>query len=239
MVLLLGLVSGALAQPEPAAADQRGLFTSLVPDATVTIWKHPMGADMVEIAMTAPGYPAKLLGDQIAHLGKYLGSDPRGLQIWDYDLDPDKANMHFTKATFAVDGVINRQVGAFRLNPFVKAFAGAEAPWTVHCMDLVFQGEAPTSKMIRLWRSKSAILEARYDQSPDRRLSGVDYRVRLLAQDPARMDIPEPSDDRPDRQKTAPAPSGSDWASIAVLLIAATAVGALVYSLLLRGRPNR
>ena len=124
-LVLLGLSWVAIAQTDSVPQESKSLFESQVPDATITIKKHPLGADMVEVTMTASGYPPELLKSQIQHLGKYLHSDPRGLQVYDYVLDPSNPNTHFTKAQFAVDGVILRQLGSVRLNPFAQAFAGA------------------------------------------------------------------------------------------------------------------
>jgi hypothetical protein len=59
----------------------------------------------------------------------------------------------------------------------------------------------------------------------------------LLSQDPAKMDIPEPGDKPLTQEAKPPRAPGIDWTTIAVFVIAAGAVGALVYSLLLRGRP--
>jgi hypothetical protein len=138
---------------------------------------------------------------------------------------------------FAVDGVIDRQKGAMRLNPFAKAFAGAATPWTIHSLDLVFQNESPTSTTLKRWEGKGVIVEGRFQDSKDPMLKGIEYRIQLISQDPAKMDIPEPGDKAVAAVTKAPRASGADWATIAVFLIAAGAVGALVYSLLLRGRP--
>jgi len=197
-----------------------------------------MGADMVELTMTAAGYPQQLLRDQIRQLGVFLNGDPRGVQIWDYVLDPSNPTAHFTKATFAVDGVIDRQQGSVRLNPFAKAFAGAKTPWTVHSMELQFQGEVPTNRMIQVWRGQGAVVEGRFETSKDPRLAGIEFRIQLLTQDPAKMDIPEPGDAPKTQPKKPLRQTGSDWMTIGVFIVAAAAIGALVYSLLLRGRPK-
>jgi len=238
LLLLVGLLRTAVAQTGSGPDSQQSLFSSQVPDATITISKHPMGADMVEVTMTAPGYPPRLLGAQLKALGKYLHSDPRGLEVYDYVLDPSNPNSHYTKAQFAVDGVLDRKLGSVRLNPFAKAFAGAAKPWTLHALNIMLQGEVPTDNMIKVWRSKSATLEGRYDQMKDPKLAGIEFRIQLLSQDPAKLDIPEPGDAPVSTSKKKVDAPGTDWATIAVFLVAAAALGALVYSLLLRSRPK-
>ena len=236
MLLLLGILRVAVAQPKSTPDSRPSLFTTLVPDATITIKKHPMGADMVEITLTAKGYPANLIRSQIRNLGRYLGSEPRGVEVWDYILDPSNPAMHFTKATFAVDGVIDTVHGSMRLNPFAKAFAGAEKPWTIRSIDFLFQNEVPIHSMSGVWVGKGAVVERRFQDNRSPQLTGLEFRVQLLTQDPAKMDIPEPGD-KAETAKHSSHSQGTDWTTIAVFLVAAGAVGALVYSLLLRGRP--
>jgi len=209
-----------------------------VPDATISIKKHPLGPDMVDVTMKASGYPSKLLESQIRDLEKFMKSAPRGVEVYDYVLNPSDPNSHYTRAKFVVDGAIDRTLGSVRLGPFVRALAGAPKPWTVNSIEFQFQGETPTDKMIQAFRSKSAVVEGRFEDSKDPRVAGIEFRVQLLTQDPSKIDIPEPGDaPLPVPAKPAPRP-GRDWITIAVFLIAAGAVGALVYSLLLRARPK-
>jgi len=235
MFLLFGVARVALAQTGSDPSQHQSLFTSLVPDAAITVHKHPMGADMVEITMRASGYPGKLLESQIQKLGAFLKSDPRGVQTWDYELNPD---MHFTKATFAVDGIIDRKLGAVRLNPIAKAFAGAPQPWTIHSLEIQFQGEIPTGNMIQVWPSKASVVEGRFENTKDPRMAGIEFRIQLLSQDPSKMDIPEPGVVRQTPINNAIQPTGTDWTTVVVFIVAAVAIGALVYSLLLKGRPK-
>ena len=238
MLVLLGLSWVALAQSEPNPTDSQSLFNSQVPDATITIKKHPLGADMVEITMTPAGYPPELLKSQIQKLGKYLHSDPRGLQVYDYVLDPSSPNSHFTKAQFAVDGVIVRQAGSVRLNPFAQAFAGAPKPWTIHALNLQFQSEVPTSATLKSYPGKAVRVEGRYENPSNPKLSDIEYRIQLVSQDPAKFDIPEPGANKASSTAPAPPKSSVDWTTHAVFVIAALSFGALVDSLLLRGRPR-
>ncbi len=238
MLLLLGLVGSALAQTGAGSEQSKTLFDSQVPDATILITKHPMGADMVEITMTPSGYPHQLLESQVNQLGKYVGSDARGLQIFDYVLDPKKPNSRFTKATFAIDGIIDRKLGSIRLNPFARAFAGAPIPWTIHGLEFGFHGEVPTNRMVRRWQSEAVVVDGRYQDSKDPNLAGIEFRVALLSQDPAKLDIPEPGDSAKTVSKPKALSPGTDWTALSVLIIAALACGALVYSLLIRSRPK-
>lgn len=243
-LLLLGLLATAVAQTAPSGSnppqyeEPTNLFASAAPEANITISKHPMGADMVEITMTPLGYPPKLLRSQISALGKYLNSEPRGLEVYDYVLDPSNAKTHFTKAQFAVDGIIDRKLGSVRLNPFAKAFAGAPDPWTVHGLDIQLKSEVPTAKMIKVWRGQGVLLQGQFNPTKDAILSAIEFRMLLKSQDPAKMDIPEPGDAPVSKRTSSATTPPMDWATIGVFLVAALALGALVYSLLLRSRPR-
>ncbi len=77
LFLLLSVLRVAASQTE-SAPPPASLFDSQVPQITVSVKKHPMGADLVEVTVTAAGYPPELLRSQIKALGKYLQCEPRG-----------------------------------------------------------------------------------------------------------------------------------------------------------------
>ena len=217
-----------------AQTDPHSLFNTVVPDVTIHVHKHPTGADMIEITMRAENYPVDLLRGQIGKLGDYLHSAPRGVDV----PDPAHPELRFTKAAFAVDGVIDRSHGTLRINPFAQAMAGAPKPWTIQGIELEFEGEVPNSEMPRRWPSQYCPGEGRFEGEKDARLTGIEYRITLRAQDPAKFDIPEPGQKPNQKATRKPTESGIDWTSILVFTVAAGAVGALVYSLLLRVRPK-
>jgi len=233
ILLLLCLVQVATAQSEPT-----NMFNSVAPDITIVVHKHSMGADMVQFTARAAGYPPDLLRKQIDNLGKYLHSVPRGVDIGQYNPDPANKSLAFTKGEFAIDGIIDHAKGTLRINPIAQSIAGAPSPWTIHGLEIEFEGEVPSSEMPRRWPSKYVPGEGRFEGTSDSRLTGVEYRITLLSQDPAKFDIPEPGQ-KPtlEKKKKAPA-SGADWTSITVFLVAAAAVGVLVYSFLLRVKPR-
>ncbi len=233
LFFLSALFSVACAQSDPS-----NFYKSVVPDVTINIHKHPTGADMIEITMRAEGYPQDLLKSQIKKLGEYLHSEPRGVDVGSYGPDPAQPGLKFTKGEFAIDGVIDRKNGTFRINPFAQAMAGAPDPWTIHGMEIQFQGEVPTSEIPRRWPSQFVPGEGRFEGEKDSRLTGVEYRITLLSQDPTKFDIPEPGQKPSSQPQEKGKSNGLDWTSIVVFFVAVGAVGALVYSLLLRVRPK-
>ncbi|MDR3688618.1 MAG: hypothetical protein P4L46_04505 [Fimbriimonas sp.] len=234
ILLVLGFLQVSTAQ-----SGSNSLFNTVVPDATVHVYKEQNGADLVEITMRAEAYPADLLRTQIESLVRFLGSKPRGIDVGSYAPDPAKPQMTFTKGFFAVDGVIDHVNGTLRINPLIQALAGAPKPWTITGVEIEFQGEHPTSAMPKRWSSRYVPGEGRFEGAKDQRLTGVEYRITLLSQDPTKFDIPEPGQKQaPEATKTTQSPS-TDWVVIGVFVVAAGAVGALVYSLLLGGRQKK
>lgn len=233
ILLLFGLMQVSLAQTVPSS-----VFKSSVPDVSIHIHKHSTGADMVEITARAEGYPADLLLQQIQKLGEYLHSQPRGIDVGQYNPDPGNPSLAFTKGEFAIDGIIDRREGTLRINPIVQSFAGAPKPWTIHGVEILFQGELTTSKMPRHWNSQVVPGEGRFEGLSDSRLTGVEYRITLLSQDPSKFDIPEPWQKPTQESQKKVQASAMDLTSIIVFIVAAVAVGALVYCLLLRVKPK-
>ncbi len=231
-LLLFGLLQVSVAQTAPSEP------STFVPDITFTIQKHPTGADMVEVTARADGYPPELLRSQIDRLGEYIKSKPRGIDVGVYAPDPENPALRFTKGTFAVDGIIDRKEGTLRIRPIAQAIAGAPKPWTVHGLVIQFQGEVPTQQIPKSWPSKFVPGLGRFEGEKDNRLTGVEYRITLLSQDPAKFDIPEPGEKPAQQSQKSEPKSSMDWISVIVFVVAAIAVGVLVYSLLLRVRPK-
>jgi len=233
-LFLLVLMQACVAQTGTTPESQ----LPTTPDATIVVQKHQTGADIVQVTMRSPGYPTDLLRNQVMSLTKFLKREPRGVNAMEVDLDPSNPNMKFTKASFAVDGLIDREKGGFHLNELVQAFAGAPKPWTISEMDIKFESEVPGDLTLKAWRSKSLECVGQSTGVSDPRLTGVEYRIKLLKQDPATFDIPGPGQKPVAEKAKPPRDSGVDWAAITVLGVAAIAVGVLVYSLLLRSRPK-
>lgn len=228
----LALAACAGAQPGAPGGQARSLFLTVKPQVTVVVREHNTGADLVEMTLLDPHYPPEVLQSQIATLGALLNSKPRGLHVYRQQILKD---LSFIKATFAVDGLVDPQKG-LRLAPIVKALAGAPGKRALRGMSIIFEGQAPNERTVRRFASPAVEVEAQADPG----FGGIEYRVRLLTQDPARIDLPDgaPVPVQPAVPVPKPPRGGVDWTLIALFGVAAIAVGALVYSLLLRARPR-
>jgi hypothetical protein len=195
------------------------------PQATIVIWEHATTADMVEITMLRQAYPAEDLRAIATRLGEETGSPPRGLAIYTAGYHGSDPRFQFLKASFATDHVIDRSAGVVRLQPIVRAFAGRAAASRIDALTVIFQGERPSGSTLKRYVSPAVRIEGSTLGNP----IGLEYRVQLLTQDPARIEIP----DRyvpPDRPVRSIAPDRTPGWLIGVLVGAAALVsGCLVY----------
>ena len=220
------------------AASGKSVFQLAKPDIIIEVYKHKVGADMFDIRAVKPGYPVDLLRQQATQIGELTGTPVRGLTVGNAALSRG-SNMSFTRATFATDGIIDRQKGVLRVLPLVKAFAGAPEPYAVHGITIMFNGEQATQTVLRNYSSPYVRLQATAQDAPP----VVEYRVQLLAQDPKLIDIPDAAQAE---QKASPTAStvqqnGVDWGLWVPLIAAAAAAGVLVYFFMLRSsaKPRR
>ncbi|MBS1714827.1 MAG: hypothetical protein JST30_10875 [Armatimonadetes bacterium] len=202
------------------------------PQIVVMVHKHRLGPDMVEVTAASATYPKALLESQAAAIARLSGSEARGLTTFVQGTDP---KFKFVKATFAMDGMIDREGGRIRLDPLVKAFLGAPAPHTVTGLLVTFEGEKPVDKQTLKEYSEPekdpvVALKARVATQPD----AIEYRIAVRTQDPAAFTVPDRYVERTGPAETSKAvrPSGLPTGAIALVAVAALAGGALVYFLL-------
>lgn len=216
---------------------QSSIFELIRPDVIVVVQKHRLGADLVEINMVAPDYPKELLERQVIKLCSLLGSDARGLLVTTSTIQAPAAGK-VTKATFATDGIIDHEKGLIRIEPFAKAFAGAASPFTVKGINIMLDGEAPTTSTVQRYGIDQVIAgEARYNQSP----RSIEYRIQLLSQDDKKLKFPDryEAPNKPATEK--PSSTGNRTAVVlGLFIVGSLALGTLVYLLVLRGgtRPS-
>lgn len=222
-------------------ASGKSLFKVAQTDVIVQVKKHPYGADLIEITTVKPNYPVDLLRAQATKIGELAGTPDRGLIVASSALGGD-ARLTATRATFATNGIIDRDKGLLHLTPIVQAFAGAPAPYTVHGLTILFNGEQPTSNTLRSFSNAMVRLQAMALQSPP----SIEYRVQLLSQDPADLVVPDSAQEAPPEQNPGPRAStvqreGVDWGLWIPLILAAGAAAVLVYFVMLRmtGKPAR
>lgn len=198
---------------------------SKAPQVVVIVHKHPVGADIVDVTVSDANYPKPLLQSQMEALGRELQSEPRGLSVYTSGTDP---KFKFLKASFAVDGLIDRTNGTIALQAVVRAFLGAPAPYTIDSLLVTFEGESPVAQQTLMeYSSKTVALKMHVSNFP----KGIEYRIVALTQDPTQLEIPgryEPAKN-PGQSHTPAKKNNPNWVTWGLVGCAGIAGAALVY----------
>lgn len=232
-ILIVAALIPSLCQAQGESVMPSG-FTK--PDAIITVREHPLGAELVQVTMIRGDYPKELLVKQCKEVAALLQSDIRGLSVANTSLGP-KPEMSFLRANFAVDNMISGE--NIRLEPFLKAFAGAPEPYTVRGIKVLLQGVKAGPKRVQKL-SLPGILEAEgvASSAPP----GLEYQFTLLTQDPNTLTFPERYEAAKPSPKTdsKATQTGPDIKLlIGLFIIAGLALGALVYFALTRTSSSR
>lgn len=206
-------------------------------DVSIVVQEHERtGADLVTVTALHPDYPPELLRSQIDTLGRLLASEPRGVAVFEQKMGAeDGGDLVFLKATFAVDGLIDRRQGELRISPILQAFAGVPAPFTVTGISLVFDGERPGPNTISVIETQGLRGEARVMPGD----SGLEYRFELKSQNPEMLVVPDRRPEPTEAAKPSVGRSGLPvWVWIAIVA-AGVGAGLLVYLALLRAGTPR
>ncbi|MCX7799010.1 MAG: hypothetical protein N2109_01560 [Fimbriimonadales bacterium] len=225
----------ARAQHTPDAA--KTLFETTSPEVFVTVTEHPTGAEIVEVTPKAADYPRGLLEAQAEGMAAELGQRPRGLQLALVDVDGSgKPEMRFLRATFAVDGLIERNPLRLRLTPIVRGLARPGGPRQAKVLSVIFQGEAPDERTIRRFEASTVRVEGLFHGDP----KAIEYRIQVKDARAEGISIPDrmPEPARPQTTERSDLPRRRLWVLVGSIVLAGLGVGALVYSAVLRKHPR-
>lgn len=229
------------AQPDqsgpPGSATQQLQMEMKAPQISITIKEHQFGPDMVTVTALKAAYPPQLLAAQCTEMGRLTGIPSRGLQVYQ-DKFGGSAGQEFTRATFATDGLIDRPNGTIRLEPIIRAFAGAPEGQKVESIMVTFDGERPTSKLLRSFADSSVVIAGSAISQP----AGIEYRIMLRTQDPAAIKVPGESLPIEAARPKPPAQPGMAPAlplpALALIIVGGLIFAVLVY-FLSRSLPRR
>jgi hypothetical protein len=149
----------------------------------------------------------------------------------DSSADP---NFAFVTATFAIDGIVDTKSNTLKIEPMLKAFAGVPPPHTVQGFTIDFENISPSTATLQRYSVPGVLqAEGRYTDQPP--MKGLEYRIKLLTQDPAKVVMPDQFSPKPPSVPAKkPAEKNNSVLLIGVFVIAGLAAGALVYFALLR-----
>lgn len=229
LTALLAWQQVVLAQDPPRVNPE-----SVPPQVVIIVRKHALGPDLVDVTVSAKDYPLALLEQQCRAMAAGLGSDARGLSVVRSGFDP---KIKFAKASFATDGIIDRDKGEVKLAKLVRNFLGAPSEWRLSSFLVTLDGEVPVEKQtLKEFSSDAVVLRANVSHSP----RGIEYRILALTQDPEKFDIPVRHKEPVVKEQKPPSDPSSlpSWVPIALVAVAGLAAGLLVYSAL-SGRSPR
>lgn len=218
--------------PTVAWSQVDDLFTKLKVDASIVVYKHPTGADMVTITVLAPDYPLPELQVRANEIGNELGAPARGLRVYkEGNGSAATGSSPFIKADFATNGIVNTD-GAIRLQPIVRALTGGAGASVVSGLEIHVQGVAASPATLMNFSSAALDLQGRATSNP----KALEFRVAVHSQDPKAIEIPDRN--VPKVAPTTPKDSGpavSPGVVWTLVIVGALAASALVYNLALRG----
>lgn len=139
------------------------------------------------------------------------------------------------KATFACDGLIDREANWVNLDALVKAFLGSSSPM-ISSFLIHFEGERVGPNSLQSFVSNEVLVEGKILQAPD----GIEYRVEVLTQDTRAFKVPGSLAEIPKSSPKPVTPGGMPPFVLPILITGILSAGALVYFALLRpGQKNR
>ncbi len=201
-------------------------------DVLVSVRKDRVGNDVVTVGARAADYPPDLLQGQLVRLGEVLArGGARGASVHRDEIRVGEGTESVLRGVCAVDGLIDAATGSLAVAPIAQAFAGAPAPYTVRRMLVSFDGVTTRPGHTLAYHTAGKASDLAFT---GRRIgSSVEYDVRLLSQDPARLVVHETAAAAKPVADSKPAASRLDAATLALFALAALASGALVYCLIL------
>ena len=233
---IAAVATSAWGQSPPTAPN---LFQTVRPQVLITIRRDPNGsvADLIEARTIDPRYPEEQLRAQLIELGRLMNSEPRGLLVARASITGTDASMTTIKASCAIDNIIDRKSSRFHLTEIARAFAGYPEPNRVTGISVLFLGERPGKQTLLAFGSDKSAVEVQGTLDPT--FGGVEYRIKLNSQNAEDIDIPEGGEQKAPAVPSTDAKGGFDWTTWGLIIVAACALGALVYSLVVRSTSSK
>lgn len=231
LIFLVGVFTTALAQDGNSQQGEAEIPFSMPPQVFVTVVKPQIGSDLVTVTAREEDYNPALLKFQCQQVGKFAGSESRGIEIKGANIG-SQGTSGLVRATFACDGLINRENKSLNIDAIVKAFLGSPKPM-ISSFLIQFEGEEASPQTIRRIVNQQYMLEGKNLTNP----TGLEYRVEVLTQDTRAFTIPGSLSEVPKVKETQPTNKLHPLV-IPSLVVGLIAASALVYFAVLRPRPK-
>lgn len=220
----LVLLAGSL------ALGQGDVPFSTPPQVFVTVQPQEVGAEIVTVTVRDENYDPALLQLQCTLMGKFAGTEARGIQVSETNLG-SSGGAKLLRAKFACPGLVDAQAGRLNIDAIVKAFLGSAQPMITSFL-IQFDGLTAGPNTIRRIVNDTFLLEGKSLRNP----TGLEYRVEVLTQDTRALKIPQSLSEVPASEKNR-MENKLHPLVIPSLVVGLLAAGALVYFAVLRPRP--
>lgn len=226
--LLALAVAGAVGLAGAAGEDPDDRVRTVEPQVVVAIEHVDGTGDVVQLHYKGGVYDEPSLKAAIDRL-----ADLSGAAVTNYQFIPGATADELSKAFFVAQNLIDVPSGDIRLQPVVRAFMKG-AKGKVESLSVRILGVEPNPySTLASYKSDAVALKAFVDKANP----GIEYRILVMADDPAQVDIPPrhiPDEmvsqtfDEPKKDKTP--------MLLGLIMLAGASAGALVYFLLLGKR---
>ncbi len=203
---------------------------STPPQVFVTVQPQQVGAEIVTVTVRDENYDPALLQLQCSLMGKFAGTESRGIQVTETNLGSSGGNKTL-RARFACPGLVDVASGKLNIDAIVKAFLGSANPM-ISSFLIQFDGLTAGPETIRRIVNDQFILEGKSLVNP----TGLEYRVEVLTQDTRSLQIPQSLSEVP-AEEARGMENKLHPLVIPSLVVGLFAAGALVYFAVLRPRP--
>lgn len=225
---------GALGFSQEGTGTKTSLFSSTNAEISLTVRRTSSAASDCEVTAIRRDYDPKVLVAQIERLGKELGSEIRGLRVDTKEVGTAKPQT-FVKAAFGAFGLYDAATGANGLQAVARAFGGGDGANPVRAISVTYLGYAPTAATLRTYASDKVLVEGRFNEEPQ----FVEYVVALLTPSADEVVIPSLYEAAAPPTKAPPLETGLPSVVWVALVVAAVALGALVYFAMLGSGSKR
>ncbi|MBV6457040.1 MAG: hypothetical protein HONBIEJF_00145 [Fimbriimonadaceae bacterium] len=201
-------------------------------DATIVVTQDAMNAQLIEVTVLDGSFPLSTLEAQCQRLGTTLQSMPRGLSI--QTLKVREGEPGFPKAKFAVNNLIDATQGLVRLEPLVRAFGTRPGVPQIRVLTVIVEGIRPSPMTLQSWFTPEVSVRGSMSDMARGAPAALEYRIAISAEDPATVTIPDRHTTPPKEAAPVKEPERSPVMMYVIVVIGSVALGALVYSLMLR-----
>lgn len=206
--------------------------TQMRTDATIVVTQDAMNAQLIEVTVLDGSFPLSTLESQCQRLGTILESMPRGLSIQTLKLREGEPG--FPKAKFAVNNLVDASQGLVRLEPLVRAFGTRPGVPQIRVLTVIVEGIRPSPMTLQSWFTPDVSVRGSMSDIARGAPAALEYRIAITADDPATVTIPDRHTPPPKKVEAVEKPTRSPVLMYVIVVIGSVALGALVYSLMLR-----